>query len=66
MSKPCAPRGIVCSYRNCEICGWNPEIEAERKARIRAGEMKINAFGLTYCPIIRNDGGTGVDTENAD
>ena len=35
--------GIVCSMGyldNCETCGWNPTVEAERKKKLRSGEVK--------------------------
>lgn len=41
-------RGVECSkwQRNCSICGWNPEVEEERKKKILSGEvdsyLKIN------------------------
>lgn len=27
--------GVFCDEHNCERCGWNPEVEAARKANIR-------------------------------
>lgn len=35
----------------CALCGWNPKVERERKARIRAGEMKLNEQGLRFLPV---------------
>lgn len=32
--------GVVCGYNLCADCGWNPEVEAKRKAALRA----------IYCP----------------
>ncbi len=36
--------GVMCGplYRPCETCGWNPEVEAARIERRRAGEVKPN------------------------
>lgn len=58
-------RGLVCGRRDCERCGWNPEVEAERIARIRAGEMSKNVYGLDYYPVPRGGDESGVETENA-
>lgn len=30
------PRAVDCNGGNCETCGWNPEVEAQRKKDIRA------------------------------
>ncbi len=32
--------GVVCEKKErfCEACGWNPEVEAERKKEIRGEE----------------------------
>lgn len=32
------PGAVNCYYkeRNCKRCGWNPDVEEERKAKIRA------------------------------
>ena len=38
MSRVCT-LGLVCGG-GCELCGWNPEVISERKARIRRGEMR--------------------------
>lgn len=42
--------GIVCSMGyldNCETCGWNPAVEAERKKNLRSGKIKSY---LRICP----------------
>ena len=34
--------GVICArlHRNCEQCGWNPSIEAEREWLLKKGYMK--------------------------
>ena len=35
-------KGAINCYAsfNCSTCGWNPEVEEERKAKLRSGEVK--------------------------
>ncbi len=35
-------RNVLCSgaFNNCEVCGWNPEVERERIAKLMSGEVK--------------------------
>ena len=33
---------VICSssYERCKTCGWNPEVEKERIAKLMSGEVK--------------------------
>lgn len=32
---PFCPDGVVCGFRNCRDCGWNPAVAEKRKKQIR-------------------------------
>lgn len=67
LERPCAgSHVVVCVRRDCDRCGWNPAVEAERIAQIRAGVMRMNVYGLDYYPVPRAGDGKGIDEENAD
>ena len=37
--------GVMCSDKNCGGCGWNPDVEAARKQKIRAALTEQGAAG---------------------
>lgn len=65
--RPCAGNsGISCSFLDCDCCGWNPAVSAERIAQIRDGALRISVYGFEYYPVPRAGDDMGVETENAD
>lgn len=50
------PKGVECSMwmRNCTNCGWNPDVEMERKRKMRRGEVDFY-LKLDYSRI-KNEG----------
>ena len=51
--RPGDPRGKCPMIGECQDCGWNPEIDAARRLRIRAGILANSKSGTKYLKIYR-------------